>query len=551
MKQTDMMLSKLRLHLTPVLVASYPVLYLFVSNRSQTTFAATLPAFGLMWVLAIGCQLWGGWIFKNWPKAAIFSSVLTALFSLHGHLHAVLHKLVLKKDFQLEIPGIGKRWFFEAGLHLILTALEIGIFVKLTRWLKSATREAAALNQGLSTFAIILCALPLAQLGLMPSKDPSRYDGQVLDPAVWKNAAPLQQDELVRKPDIYYIILDGYAREDTLKEFYGYDNSVFLDGLRARGFEVAANSHSNFYFTFMSLSSSLNMEYINRIAEIEGPKSKDRSKLYHLVRENRVAKFLRQKGYEFVHFQSTWGATEINPYADRLVACDAGVMTEEFNRVFIEATWLRTLSSSLGADLATCWKAHFESLAQMARERGPHDRPRFIFAHFMLPHHPYLFDKEGNILREAHVFNQFEFQKNLWAKKGAYVSQLEFVSKQMTSIVDRLQKESTVPPIIALASDHGSHIDTDDEEKSHLLRVRNLVTLSLPGKKKPVLYDSITPVNLFRTVLNEEFDTQLPLLPDRSYFSSHGQPYYFKPIETATDASRQQAKPDKIAPIRQ
>ena len=30
-------------------------------------------------------------------------------------------------------------------------------------------------------------------------------------------------------PDIYYIILDAYARDDSLLEDYGFDNSPFLN----------------------------------------------------------------------------------------------------------------------------------------------------------------------------------------------------------------------------------------------------------------------------------------------------------------------------------
>jgi hypothetical protein len=47
-------------------------------------------------------------------------------------------------------------------------------------------------------------------------------------------------------PDIYYVILDGYARADILDELYGYDNSRFLDYLERHGFFVAETSHSNY-----------------------------------------------------------------------------------------------------------------------------------------------------------------------------------------------------------------------------------------------------------------------------------------------------------------
>ena len=32
------------------------------------------------------------------------------------------------------------------------------------------------------------------------------------------------------RPDIYYIILDGYARSDVMKSLFDFDNSGFLGG---------------------------------------------------------------------------------------------------------------------------------------------------------------------------------------------------------------------------------------------------------------------------------------------------------------------------------
>jgi hypothetical protein len=42
----------------------------------------------------------------------------------------------------------------------------------------------------------------------------------------------------------------------------------------------------------------------------------------------------------------------------------------------------------------------------------------------------------------------------------------------------------------------------------------------LPGEKKDLLYDGISPVNSFRVIFNEYFNENYELLPDISYFSS-------------------------------
>jgi hypothetical protein len=49
----------------------------------------------------------------------------------------------------------------------------------------------------------------------------------------------------------------------------------------------------------------------------------------------------------------------------------------------------------------------------------------------------------------------------------------------------------------------------------------------LPGIDPALIYPTITPVNSFRLVVNQYFGADLPLLPDRSFYSTWDQPYRF------------------------
>jgi hypothetical protein len=253
-------------------------------------------------------------------------------------------------------------------------------------------------------------------------------------------------------PDVYFVVLDGYARQDVLAKYYGYDNTPFLDALRARGFQVAQDSSTNYNWTFLSLASTLNLGYLQEIfgSGIE-PNSTDRSLLYEAIRNSRTARFLRDRGYRIVHLQSTWGATARNSHADEEVRCEFSMYTHEFVRAVVEATWLGAFHSKAGVDLARCHLANFQALGSMASRPGP----KFVFAHFVLPHHPYLFDREGNVLRNAVISNQFEFQKKLWEDRESYRSQLEFVNREVLRALGGILDESREPPIIVLVSDHG------------------------------------------------------------------------------------------------
>jgi hypothetical protein len=54
-----------------------------------------------------------------------------------------------------------------------------------------------------------------------------------------------------------------------------------------------------------------------------------------------------------------------------------------------------------------------------------------------------------------------------------------------------------------------------------------------PDKQYQGLHDRITPVNSFRVVLNTFFGAQIPLLEDRSFFSTWAEPYQFIDVTKA------------------
>jgi len=93
-------------------------------------------------------------------------------------------------------------------------------------------------------------------------------------------------------PDVYYIILDGYAGSKSLQMLLNYDNSEFIDFLTNKGFYVPSESFSNYKWTRHSIPSTLNMKYINSLAEEKGIDSMNIQKLVEISRDNTVVKIL-------------------------------------------------------------------------------------------------------------------------------------------------------------------------------------------------------------------------------------------------------------------
>ena len=239
-------------------------------------------------------------------------------------------------------------------------------------------------------------------------------------------------------PDIYFIVLDGYARADVLAKYYGFDNGPFLDGLRERGFQVSDASRSKFYWTFLSIGSALNLDYIRRWSAVGlDPGSRDRRERYRILRNNRAAQFLRQRGYRYVHLQSTWGGAASNPYADEFLPCNAGLFGNEYLRAVATRAgcvrWSRRRASISRA--ATC-----RTSKRWPRRRGRPDQVRVRPLRAAAP--PVSLRSRRHRLRRATISDQFEFQKRLWEDRAAYTGQLAYVNRRIGEVVGRLIDDS-------------------------------------------------------------------------------------------------------------
>ena len=122
---------------------------------------------------------------------------------------------------------------------------------------------------------------------------------------------PSSRSSLNTSPDIYYIILDGYGRADMLQAVHGFDNSAFVDALEQRGFTVSSQSQANYPVTLLSLSSSMNMQYLDAMTAVMGD-SYAWWPIQGTLQHSQIRKNLESLGYKTVFFASGWDYTDIH-----------------------------------------------------------------------------------------------------------------------------------------------------------------------------------------------------------------------------------------------
>ena len=497
--------------LYPCLLAAYPAVVLFSANLDSARLAQLLvPVIGAI-ALAGMVYLLARLVIKNSDRAAILTTVFLLLFFSYGHLFAYATRHLFKVA---EVSGGGTDTVLTSQryLHLALSGCFILILLLVARFqFVRRLRPAAGVTSLMTVVSAVLISMPAARIVWSSFTATTRA---AVTESSGNTASSVQ-------PDFFYIILDGYARDDVLLRHYNMDNTPFLEALRASGFVIPTKSRTNYWWTFLSIPSSLNMAYLNSLAsDDELSASSNRQVPYQMLRDNAVLHFLKPRGYKYIHVGSTWGGTLDNPYADIQLNCAHGLFTVELHRVLFESSWLKVFEHSVASDLAECALHSFSSLEEAAKIPGP----KFVFAHIPLPHHPYLFDSRGNTLQNVTLSDQVDRQNLLWGDKTSYIEQLKFVNDRTMKTVIEIQRNSATPPVIVLQSDHGPDLpDLPDEERARA-RLRNFTALHLPNASME-LPEVVSPVNIWRMIFNEYFDANMRLLNNRSYRSSFQRPF--------------------------
>lgn len=503
--------------LHPFLFALFPILFLYSHNINQTSFSEILVPAGIVLVSMIVFFIISLLVVKSQYKAALLVSLAILLFFSFGHVHQAI------KGLEIEGVRIGRPrnllivWslFFLIGTYLIVkTRLSLVNHSKI-----------------LNVVAFSLVAMQIVNIGIFKAS----ADETLLEN--WDNAVTAEIDSSYiatpTKPrDIYYIILDEYASSGILDELYDFDNSEFTNYLEEKGFYVASESYSNYPMTFMSLASSLNMEFINFLEDTLGADSEDRTLPYELIKNNKVVNYLKAQDYKYIHVGSGWGATNDNEKADLVI--NAGSSTaNEFTTVLVSSTLLGPFQDILMQSQA---RKVVLSLFSEYDEIKELEGPKFVFAHIICPHPPFLFDENGTPLELEDVLLS---PGDAHSDKEKYLAQLKFINTKVQRLIDKILSDSEVKPIIILQSDHGtaSTLGLNQENwynpSKQMVRERLgiLNAYYLPSiEADEILYDSITPVNSFRIVLNEYFGTDYELLEDKANFAGYLQPYNFMDV---------------------
>lgn len=478
-----------------LLLFVWPVLRLFSANADQ------LPLQAISTTLLFAVAGWG-WLFfalrlllKNAEKASLCASGFALGFFFYG---SARDRLLANSGPAFELI----QWFVWGACAVFIC----GSFAIVLRSRRPTTSLTALLN----IFALVL----------------SISTTYSIFRTVNRGQSVLPKAEILRKkgesPDIYYIILDGYALADNLERYFNFDNSSFISDLERRGFFVAQKSRSNYMRTPLSLASSLNMGYLDdfRPSTWTNTRSwlRNESPLRSLIEFNRVGRSLKAIGYQYDNLPSGHGFSNSSRMADK----DYGSSNDlvEFRMAFARTTMLAPWISDSLTDMSA------QDLLRLIADLGDSAQlpsPKFVFAHILSPHPPYQFKADGSPAPAAPRGVEME-----WGNHDGYVEQAKYLNTLVLKSIDKIMRESKTPPIIVIQGDHGACFRNETLTQSSMEPMTNdflnmrsgiLNAYLVPKGLKADIPDDISPVNTFRVLLRKLFDAQTPNLPTRVFES--------------------------------
>ena len=508
----------------PLLAAAYSVLALAAANASDIVDLEVLVR-PLVISLLLAVTTWLLWssLIRDPYRRAFLTLIVVILFASYGYLTAAIDSAGWSAPYAHTVLPLLIAALYLAGITLLVFRLA-GDLHGLTRFLNL-----------FSAMLVVWTTLALLRqtsrrLGLGEGPEPA-------------SATMSAVGDSTAGPDIYLIVLDKYTGRRSFRDNYGFDNGSFETFLRKRGFVLPRSSHPNYIHTALSLASLLNYRYLDDIPQALGAESRDQAYVNNLVENNAVWRFLKARSYRFIFFPTAFAVTGSNRFADHQLP-DPSQIPNEFEIVWRRTTlaepvlwWMcqRIYCPHAFPPFTTetpqilNWK--FEKLA--ALPRSPRDgRPLFVFAYMTVPHEPYIFNADCST--RTPLWPSYFVARDQTPEKQAYVAQLSCVNRRLQTIVDHILRDSPVPPVILLQSDHGNGRmifpipDIRGVTSDRLAeRADIFAAYYLPGADPTIVYDSITPVNVFRTVFRQYFKAALEPLSDETYWSSGARPFKF------------------------
>ncbi len=462
-----------------------------VIQASLIVIIGTLSLFGILFL-----------VYKDKRKAGFATTTIGILFLFFGDIKKIL----------TSIPVL--QYISSYRFMLPLSLLVIAFVLYKTK----RTRSLATATLFLNILLLVYIAMDLSKWINLRSKENKGVSQPELRTVSIDPAA---------MPNIYYIVFDGYPSTQAQQEILGVSHNSMDSILSGRGFHLLKYPLSNYNYTSFSIASVFNMEYLDWVKKGTTAKAYHFSRSASDVSNSLLIDWLMQNGYSIYNlsvfdlpgrpsisrerffFATTPAIIFHNTMWNRVKWDIIPVLFPSYTKKLV-AIGRKEFKESIG-QYKIFNRQVWDSLQQLpSSQRGI--APKFIYAHFEMPHSPYFYDSSGRPYPDEKVYSP-----NVSADKDMYRNYIGYVNNRISPLLDSIIHNGE-NNIIIFQSDHGSR---DIIQKKQSDEFRNYSAFYFPDRDYHSLYDSMSNVNTFRIIFNKYFGQQLPLLGDSSIYVNY------------------------------
>jgi hypothetical protein len=495
----------------PLLFAAYPVLRLYAANVTEVEAVDIVVPL----VVVVGLTLAGlgvlTLLLRDVRRAAIITSAVVLPVMLFGLVQ------------NLAEPYVGT-----SRIPLIVGSV-VGVAIAVVVALRARARL-GSITLALNVIAFVLIAMTVVPVVRGLAMTDAASGGTRVAVAADVDSPG---DLAATKPqtrDIYHLVFDRYGSEQALAT-EDIDNSEFIAWLRDLGFVVNDDARANYVRTTLSVGATLGMTLLDRIGDRLGPDSESYGPVVRLIENSRAGAFLQDQGYEYIHLGSWYDRTRDSAIADATYSPETEV---SFASTLVDLTLIGEVTADApGArpferKHAESAEYQFRVLDELTKEPGP----TYVFAHFLMPHTPFVFLEDGTFApkRATHA-SQLAYTN---ARIKAFLEPLLALPEDERPIVILQADEGPYPARYAADEDHFDWTSATDEEVVEKYGI--LDALYLPGPEGQPAPDLKSPVNTYGELFRRYFGADAETLPDRSWTSPKAHPYDFHEITDRLDS---------------
>ena len=446
----------------PFLLAFFPSWQLILKNYDELIFQDILISLGVV-ALSVIAWIVITKIIKNANKAALITGIGTGFFFYFGYLQDALDGIMI-----FGIP-INKTSILLV-ISIIIFIISIIYFIKSRNDFQLPVKIA-------NVFAITLILFTLVQF-VIPGA--------------------LAEEQ----PNVYHIILDEYTDNEILMKKFGHDNQEFLKFLDKNGFYIPNKSFSTFESTIDELNLILNMDYPKKRGWV--------SDNYQPLYDNEVMSIFSDQNYSVIETNSMMRWKNFSD-VDTKLCYDANIYSEFLEQILRKSIikyFLEQHHDNTRRDVIRCT---FNELNEIASQSSG---PTYVFSHIYVPHPPFIFGPNGENVTPDH--SDISGLQS-WENPSGYVNQVIYAANQVSIVIKNIVKNDP-SAIIIIQGDTGTFTGIEDISKrkmNDIYQVHSILyAVRIPDVNN---LENVGPVNTYRIIFNNYFNTNYEYLEQRNY----------------------------------